>query len=393
VLRVGIWITPDIIPQIGGEFGYYSALLDGIKNYSFSSAKIVFIGTNIPDSLNIGKYRVANIKSKKHIKKIFRVIRMVNIKTLNIKYITNLLNKVESSVHNKLKNELKSYCDIIYYIRPMCFYENFPYIYTIWDIGFYSTYPFPELAGGQIYDFRKNLYNRQLHKALFVFAESEAGKLSIIKHLGVYNEKIKVLPLIPSNIIDNTIQPVMPKELKNIKLFIHYPAQFWAHKNHRNLLLALKIVKDIFPDIKLILTGSEKRNGSYIEEVISSNELTKYIINLGFIDITELKWLYQNSSGLVMPTFLGPTNMPLIEAAHFSCPVACSNLEGHIEQLGDYAYYFDPKDFKDIAAKIILMINSSTIPKPPKSLPCIANNLQLLDQYFSEISTVRLTWS
>lgn len=40
--------------------------------------------------------------------------------------------------------------------------------------------------------------------------------------------------------------------------FIFYPAQFWPHKNHMNLLKAINSLKDEIKDIKLILVGSEK---------------------------------------------------------------------------------------------------------------------------------------
>ena len=50
-----------------------------------------------------------------------------------------------------------------------------------------------------------------------------------------------------------------------------------------------------------------------------------------------------------MPTLLGPTNMPLLEAACLDCPVICSDLEGHREMLGDYALYFNPYSPEDIS--------------------------------------------
>ncbi|MEZ4879119.1 MAG: glycosyltransferase [Chitinophagales bacterium] len=93
------------------------------------------------------------------------------------------------------------------------------------------------------------------------------------------------------------------KKLKKGEIFIHYPAQFWSHKNHYNLLLAFKVIIK-YPNLKLILTGSNKGNKAYIINLINHLDLSQKVIDLGFISREELKWLYLNSFGLVMPTFL-----------------------------------------------------------------------------------------
>jgi glycosyltransferase involved in cell wall biosynthesis len=45
-----------------------------------------------------------------------------------------------------------------------------------------------------------------------------------------------------------------------------------------------------------------------------------------------------------MPTLLGPSNIPPIEALLLGCPILCSDLDGHKEILGDSALYFNPLD-------------------------------------------------
>ena len=49
-----------------------------------------------------------------------------------------------------------------------------------------------------------------------------------------------------------------------------------------------------------------------------------------------------------MPSFLGPTNMPPMEARALNCPVLCSDHLGHKEQLGDGAIYFNPNSSDEI---------------------------------------------
>ena len=58
----------------------------------------------------------------------------------------------------------------------------------------------------------------------------------------------------------------------------------------------------------------------------------------------EIASFYKHALALVMPSYLGPTNIPLIEAREFNCPVLCSDLDGHKEILGSEAIYFPPNN-------------------------------------------------
>ena len=49
--------------------------------------------------------------------------------------------------------------------------------------------------------------------------------------------------------------------MKNLQIgkYLIYPAQFWEHKNHEKLLLAINILKKKYSDIKLVLIGHKKK--------------------------------------------------------------------------------------------------------------------------------------
>jgi glycosyltransferase involved in cell wall biosynthesis len=51
----------------------------------------------------------------------------------------------------------------------------------------------------------------------------------------------------------------------------------------------------------------------------------------------------------VMPTFFGPTNIPVLEAWAFGCPVLTSDIRGIREQVGDAALLADPTSVEAIA--------------------------------------------
>lgn len=392
-LRVGVWISDNYAPEEGGGFGYYTQLVKKIDSYNFKDAEIIFLSyTHLVSFTSQHKKHSITWRAYKACK-IWKVINFIGEKFRINPLIKHKLKKLaESEV--LLKNELNQYVDIIYYPKPGCIFPNFPYIYTLWDLGHLSKFAFPEVSMNNIFESRKQHHDLYPQKALMIFAESNAGKKDIIKYLQINEERIKIVALFPSEIISENIESKKPDLIKHDEYFIHYPAQFWSHKNHFNLLVALQKLTVLYPKLKLILTGSDKGNKAYINDTIIEFGLSGIVLNLGFISMEELKWLYLNSQGLVMPTLLGPTNMPLLEAAELNCPVACSNMDGHVEQLGNYGYYFDPINTEDIASVIATMLNDKKhgIKKDYNNLFNIQNAIVAIDEAFTSLKPIRFCW-
>ncbi len=387
-LRIGIWINSNIKPEAGGGYDYYNELLKALNNYSFKNAEIIFLSNK---KITVDNFKIEVIDELKDKSLFFKIIKKISPLFKNIR-------KVEDKIKNKQKDKLKKtiykYADIIYYLTPGCVYPDFPYIYTLWDLGHLNSYAFPEFSMNGNFEGRKKHCDLFLQKALTIFTESETGKKECKKYLNINEKRIKIVPIFPSGIVNPKCISIKPEKIKDGEFFIHYPAQYWTHKNHYNLLSAMILIIKDFPKIKLILTGSDKGNKNYILETIKKNGLKNNIIDLGFVPKEELKWLYENSQGLVMPTLLGPTNIPLLDASKLGCPVACTNLPGHIEQLGNYGYYFNGTDPKDISIQVIKMINDkkNNVKREYNNKFNIKNTLNYLDKAFTEIKQIRFCW-
>ena len=74
---------------------------------------------------------------------------------------------------------------------------------------------------------------------------------------------------------------------------------------------------------------------------------------LKFIPDEEIPFFYVNSIALVMPTLMGPNNIPPWEAFTLKVPVFYSKLDDISLVLKDAAYYFDPLDPNSLSAGII----------------------------------------
>jgi glycosyltransferase involved in cell wall biosynthesis len=230
-----------------------------------------------------------------------------------------------------------------------------PYFYNIWDLGHLFINSFPEISS----DIERR-FNAEIDakRASYILTESNAGRNDVSFSYNINLKKIGVLPMY-GNIYKNNIDALdfenMLNENNYLKdNYLFYPAQFWPHKNHYNLLLALNKLKNEGNDTKIVFTGSDKGNLSYIKNLVIELGLQKNVLFLGFITDDEIQYLYRNAFALIMPTYLGPTNMPIIEAMQNNCLVLCSNLDGHIEQTNGQAIYFDPYNYNDIANQIQL---------------------------------------
>jgi glycosyltransferase involved in cell wall biosynthesis len=79
----------------------------------------------------------------------------------------------------------------------------------------------------------------------------------------------------------------------------------------------------------------------------------KNIHYLGYISNHDISAVYAEASGLVMPTFFGPTNIPVLEAWAFGCPVLSSDIRGIRDQVQDAGILVDPRSVESIASGIL----------------------------------------
>jgi glycosyltransferase involved in cell wall biosynthesis len=139
-----------------------------------------------------------------------------------------------------------------------------------------------------------------------------------------------------------------------------------------------------------VLSGEDKGVKGKIINLISDLGIEKNVFIINRFTLNELKWIYLNSSLLVYPSFLGPTNMPIIEAYYLGCKIACSNLQGHFEQVGDFALYFSPNDPSEITKVILRELDSDK-----KLFPEYNHNIVFYNSFMkaiNHIKSVRNTW-
>ena len=210
---------------------------------------------------------------------------------------------------------------------------------------------FPEVGEVTEYCMREDMFSAFCKTASAILVDSNIGKQHVSEIYHPDPNKIFILPFVPSPLADKAEKP------RNFPLaagqyFLFYPAQLWLHKNHINLLRA---VKQLSPELNIqcIFTGTTDKNGTQLyKKLVHELGLQEKVHHLGYVSDNETRWLYEHARCMIMPSFFGPTNIPPLEAMMAGCPVAVSDIYAMRERYGDASLYFDPNDITDIAAVI-----------------------------------------
>lgn len=342
-MKVAI-LVPEISPASGGSSSFVNSVLPALI-LELESSNIqtlcVAVGNSRYSKVMQGHYLRMGIRYR--IGTAFRFF-MQNLGLM--------FRRKESTAFDFRYRKLNSFLasqevSLVVSLEPINFVPNIPYFTVVWDLAHRSTPFFPELIEKGEFHRRENLYSQTLPRAARVFVGTDVGKNEIQRYYGVAPLNIVVNPL------PCTFEYLESFEIRNNLIF--YPAQFWSHKNHVNLLHGLrKALNQGCPETKLIFTGSDKGNLNNVLKIIAELKLEKYVDIEGFVSKSRLMELYLKSGLMIFPTFIGPDNLPPLEAIALGCPVAVSDIEGAREQLGDSAIYFNPSSIDDIAQIISL---------------------------------------
>jgi glycosyltransferase involved in cell wall biosynthesis len=232
---------------------------------------------------------------------------------------------------------------------------DMPYVATLWDLQHRLQPFFPEVSAAGKWDRREQFFGYFLRRAAYCITGTEAGKREIRHLYQLAEPRVRVLPL-PTPRFALTAAPSVIDVQDRFgidKRYIFYPAQFWPHKNHINLILALKWLREQRGlEILLALSGSDRGNLSFVMRFAEQQGVADQVRFLGFVSEEELVALYRQAVALTFVTYFGPDNIPPLEAFALGCPVIASAVEGAREQYGDAAVLVDPSDSEDIGRAI-----------------------------------------
>jgi len=254
--------------------------------------------------------------------------------------------------NRKRQTRLEQLCketsvDFMWFVGAEAVQIDLPYMAIVWDLQHRLQPWFPEVSANGTWRQRENFYGEFLRRAAVVIAGNDAGRAEIDRFYQVTSDRIKILPhptpAFTLNAPETNIESLLNKyNLQRNYLF--YPAQFWAHKNHINLLRAAAILKEEHQlEFQLVFVGSDKGNLEHVRSFAAQIKPSLDVAFLGFVPLEDLVALYRGAFALTYVTFFGPENLPPLEAFALGCPVIASDVPGALEQLGDAALLIDPR--------------------------------------------------
>jgi glycosyltransferase involved in cell wall biosynthesis len=358
-MHIGIYID-YMNPTSGGGFTFQESLLHQLNTAATHHRFTIFYYGQLPaeiQKINMGKVLINRTYKELVIKhKLSYFFRSVRSKlTRSGKAITKL-SAFELSAQ-KEKIEFMWFASQFY--MPI---GGIPFLFTVWDLQHRLQPWFPELSESAVWGQREKMFSEAIRKASYILTGTQAGKNEIIKFYDVPEEKIKNHFLHPTPAYALQCDQVYPLPADVHAPYIFYPGQFWAHKNHICILMALKGLRDK-ENIKInaVFTGHDYGNRKYIEKQIAELGLRDQVKIFGFVERKTLISLYQHSLAVVYPSFFGPENLPPLEAMALGTPVIAAKVSGADEQLGDNVLYFDPLNEAELADQILTVYKNESI--------------------------------
>lgn len=357
MIKLGIYLSGS--PQCGGTYSYNKTILDSLiflteKTQNFQLV-VYYLDSYWEEYLKEKKLNIKLVKKDIFSKGISRISRILKLPVYFARKINGYLSRLYKMMHSEN-------CSLWFFPSQDSISFLFPLnsVVAIHDLMHRYESHFPEIGNKKEYAIREYAYSNMTKWCRAIFVDSNIGKKHVEESYAVKSQKILVLPFISGQLFNKNYSALesFDEKYQLPKKYFFYPAQFWLHKNHLNLLEAFKLIKEEFPEVHLVFVGSQKNSLDLVNKKIQELKLTGKVHHFGFVDELDMPEFYKRAFALIMPTYCGPTNIPPLEAFNMSCPVLASRVYGVPEQLGEAAIYFDPSDPQDIADHIRVILTN-----------------------------------
>jgi glycosyltransferase involved in cell wall biosynthesis len=343
--KIGLFL--DTLPLTGGVFQYNLSMLHAVASLPGEGYEVVVAYTSPQWQEYLDECRLPSIFVNYHFP-----ARLLSIWLNIFRFPVSLWQRLSPLMFRYARLLTREKCDLwIFPSQDAVSYQlTVPALVTILDLAHRYARRFPESASRFEYLIREQTYKNICHWAKGVLVDSQAGRRQVAESYSIPLDCIHTLSYVAPHYMHASETPAgFASRYRLPAKYIFYPAQFWEHKNHKNLLKAVASLKNDLPALKLVLAGSKKNAYDGVASMVHDLHLSEDVLFLGYVPNEDMPELYRRARALVMPTYFGPTNIPPLEASIVGCPVAVSHVSSMPEQLGDSALVFDPDSVNEIA--------------------------------------------
>ncbi|MGY8749674.1 MAG: glycosyltransferase family 4 protein [Pirellulales bacterium] len=233
--------------------------------------------------------------------------------------------------------------------------QSFPVPWVGWIPDFQHT-RCPEYFSEQEIRVRNTRFQTLIDDATLTVVSSQDAKNDLLTSFRADPEKICVYSfsthMEPEWLLPDPAQ--FTKQLKLPEKYVMFPSQFWKHKNHLNLLMAIKQVKRQHSDIALVLTGNESdfRHPEYAGQIkaeLTSPELRDHVFWLGLLARHEQIQVMRRAAAIIQPSYFEGWSMLVEDCRALGKQIILSDIPVHREQSPTDATFFNPTDIQQLA--------------------------------------------
>ncbi len=271
-------------------------------------------------------------------------------KRLDVKKITSRRYLSPVKAYN-LARSIRSEGDIVHlpnqHFARYALFLNQPFIVTVHDLARCCFNFDSETISEKIL---LNLDKRYIKQASHIIAISQSTKSDLVKYLNIPENKISV---IYNGVDHNIFKPCEPYQMRpyhvtlSHKPYILYVGSERQRKNLGRLFEAFAMLKQEFPELRLVKVGAPGRSKQLRSETLkklSSLGITEDVTFVDYISESKLAYYYSSASLLAYPSLYEGFGLPPLEAMACGCPVVTANTSSLPEVVGEAGIMVNPYD-------------------------------------------------
>ena len=240
--------------------------------------------------------------------------------------------------------------DVVHFLLPVFLETERPTLFNPFDLRHLQ---YPEHLTTQELDRRRRFYPTGCEQATIVDTLSMGVKDQLVEAYDVDPGKVYPVPMGPALAPGDGAAASADVTDSLPDSFVLFPANLWPHKNHERLVEAIQRIEERYGErVHLVCTGIRDTPEVPPEYRIERVPDAPQVLDLGFVEASDLRALYRESRMLVYPTLHEGGGLPVLEAWGFDTPVVCSDIPVLRERGGDAAAYFDPESVPEMADTI-----------------------------------------
>jgi glycosyltransferase involved in cell wall biosynthesis len=242
----------------------------------------------------------------------------------------------------------------VQYTGPL--FSAAPLVVSVHDVS-YLEYPqyFTRFRSLQL----RLTVQRTLKRAARVLTPSEFSRRAILKHYGIGEEKVVVVP----NAVAGQFRPIergvaraaIQRRFGIRRPFVLTVGDLQPRKNHLGLLRAFEDVLRAGPQLQhdLVFVGKETWYSRELHRAVNQSALRDRVHFTGFVEDADLVQFYGACDLFVFPSFYEGFGLPILEAMACGRAVACSRLTAMPEVADAAGILFDPGSKEEIARAML----------------------------------------